>query len=534
MTELLHIHPEARLDAVRSQLTRFRRTRVVLDVPEGWQELQSAARMRLIQRQAVTQQCQVAVVSRDGDTVKAAHVVGIPNYGDVAPAMGDDFFMTLALPPINPALPSSSLPEPPRWQDNKTRIRLLGDVVDPQRHQQRQERIVNEAKARRPLPGWFTWLGYAMMGGLLLCLLALFGLYVLPAATVTVHPGTQSIEVTTQLTADPSLDSTNLVNHQIKGRSIETIIEEIGIANTSGSVQKPTTNATGVVTFSNLGSTSVAVPAGTVVSTGTGTPVSFRTTAQVEIPGGVGQRVDAAVEALNPGTDGNVRANTITNIDGPLRFRARVSNANATGGGGSDLVRSVTQADKDALLAETLARAEARANEALQDKLESGEWLPQESISTNIVAQAFDQYNDDQSDQVSLTLRLLVQGVAVSESDARDVLQAAVQEQLPERAKLVADSLVAHRQPGAESLNNAVEFTMTVTADYVTPVDATQVRNAIAGKSEAEAQQIMQEEWLLASPPEFYRDPDWVASLPAIPSRIQVRIVYDEPVAVQP
>lgn len=534
MTELLHIHPEARLDAVRNQLTRFRRTRVVLDVPEGWTELQSAARMRLIQRQAVTQQCQVAVVSRDAATVKAAHVVGIPTYGDVAPAMGDDFFMVLTLPPINPAHPSASLPEPPRWQDNKTRSRLLSDAVDPKRHQERQDRIEREEKARRPLPGWISWLGYAMLGGLLLVMLGLFGLYVLPAATVTVRPGTQAIEVTTQLTANPNLESSNLATHQIKGRLVETIIEEVGVANTSGSVQSPTTKAVGTVTFSNLGSTAVAVPAGTVVSTGTGSPVSFRTVSQAEIPGGVGQRVDVGIEALNPGTEGNVRANTITNIDGPVRFRARVSNAGGTGGGGTDLVRAVTQADKDALLAETLARAEARANEALQARLEAGEWLPQESITTAIVAQAFDQYNDDQSDQVNLTLRLLANGIAVNESDARDALQAAVQAELPERARLVADSLVAHRQPGAESINSAVEFTMTVTANYVTPVDPFQVREAIAGKDVEEAMQIMQQEWSLAAPPEIYRDPEWVATLPALPTRIQVRVVFDEPVASQP
>lgn len=534
MAELLRINPDSRLDAVRNQLTRFRRTRVVLEVPDEWTELQSAARMRLIQRQAVAQQCQVAVVSRDAATVKAAQVVGIPTFGEIDRAMNSDFFMVLALPPINPAAPSASLPEPPRWQDHKTRTRLLGDAVDPKRHYERQERIQREEMARRGIPGWLSWVGYAMMGGLLLFMLALFGLYVLPAATVTVHPGIQPISVTTSMTANPNLEATNLAARQIKGRLVETIIEEIGVANTSGSVQKPTTKAVGTVTFSNLGSAPVPVPAGTIVSTGTGTPVQFRTVSSVEIPGGVGQRVDVSVEALNPGTEGNVRANTITNIDGPVRFRARVSNAGGTGGGGSDLVRSVTQADKDALLAETLARAEARADEALQSKLQGGEWLPQESIITAVVAQAFDQYNDDQSDQVNLTLRLLVQGVAVSESEARNVLQAAVQNELPENAKLVADSLVAHRVPGAESVGRAVEFTMTVTADYVTPVDAAEVRNTIAGKSEEEARQLLQQEWLLFAPPEFYRDPQWVATLPAIPSRIQVRIVYDEPVASTP
>lgn len=534
MTELLRIIPESRLDAVRSQLTRVRRTRVVLDVPNGWTELQSAARMRLVQRQAVTQQCQVAVVSRDAATVRAAQVVGIPTFGEVDRALTSDFLMVLALPPVNPTFPAASLPEPPRWQDNKPRSRLLADAVDPKSHQKRQERVQQEERARRPRPGWISWIGYGMVALLFMGFLGLFGLYVLPAATVTVRPGTQSVEVTTQLSANPNLEASNIASRQIMGRSVETIIEEIGVANTSGSVQRPTVRSTGSVTFSNLGSGAVPVPAGTVVSTGTGTPVNFRTMNDAEIPGGVGQRVDVFVEALNPGVEGNVRANTITNIDGPLRFRARVSNAGGTGGGGSDLVRSVTQDDKDLLLEETLARANARAVEALQAQVRAGEWLPAESVQTAVVAQAFDQYNEDQADQVNLTLRLLVQGIAVSETEARDVLQAAVQDQLPENAKLVADSLVAHRVPGAELSAGTVGFTMTVTADYVTPVEASEVRSAIAGKSEEDATQILQSEWLLAAPPEFYRDPEWVGTLPALPSRIQVRIVYDEPVASAP
>ena len=78
-------------------------------------------------------------------------------------------------------------------------------------------------------------------------------------------------------------------------------------------------------------------------------------------------------------------------------------------------------------------------------------------------------------------------------------MQTAVQDELPERARLVADSLVAHRSPGAESLGRAVAFTMTVSADYVTPVDPAQVRNSIAGKSEEEAQQILQQDyWMRA------------------------------------
>jgi hypothetical protein len=40
-------------------------------------------------------------------------------------------------------------------------------------------------------------------------------------------------------------------------------------------------------------------------------------------------------------------------------------------------------------------------------------------------------------------------------------------------------------------------------------------------------------QWPLARPPEIYRDPEWIATLPIFPSRIQVRIDYGDSLAAQ-
>ena len=528
MTELIRIEPTARLNALRSQIAQFRRTHIVVELPDDWDGLANAARMRLLQRQVQVQRCQLAVVTRNAATINAAQTVGVPVFGDVETAMQREWRMEPTLPMVDLRNPALGLPEPPRYRREK----IIAQTSLPGQFQARQRRIATEERARRRrTPGWLVWVGYGSMAGLIVLLLALFGLLVLPAATITVTPGTAPLSVTTRLIADPDIDESNLTARKIKGRLIETIIEEQAASNTSGSLQKPTIKATGEVNFSNLGTDEVKVPVGTTVSTGTGTPVSFRTLSEGVIPGGVGQRATVAVEALDPGIGGNVRANTITNIDGPLRFRARVSNPNATGGGGSELVRAVTQVDKDNLLTDTLARAEGRAVEALNAKLNPGEWLPPESVQTFIVAQAFDQYNDDAADQVNLTLRMLVQGVAVDEAEARDVLQAAVESEMPAQAKLVANSLTAQRVPGAALIGRGVEFTMTVNADYVIPVDPAEVRNAVAGQTEEAAARILNERWLLAAPPDFYRDPQWLATLPTLPSRIQVRVNYGDTAA---
>jgi hypothetical protein len=319
----------------------------------------------------------------------------------------------------------------------------------------------------------------------------------------------------------------------LPARFIESTIEATGSIATTGSQQKASDRAVGQVDFNNLGSAPVNIPAGTVVSTSTGTPVNFRTTAPATLEGGVGTRVTVPIEAEQPGIESNVRANTINTVNGALRFRVRVINTGGTGGGGAQLVRVVTQVDRDNLLAQVQAEAEARAYEQLQQELLPGEWLPPESIQTFVTASVFDKFNDDEGDTLSLNLRLLVQGTTLNQEQTNEAMLAALRANVPEGGRLVADSVATRREEGAVAVGRQVQFTMTAVADYVVPIDPGEVSATIAGLTPEEAVAALMAQWPLARPPEIYRDPEWRETLPTFPSRIQVRIDYGDSVASQ-
>ena len=190
------------------------------------------------------------------------------------------------------------------------------------------------------------------------------------------------------------------------------------------------------------------------------------------------------------------------------------------------LVPVVTQADNDKLAALLQDQAEQKAYEALKAQLEPGEWLPPESVQTFVVAQSFDQYNDEEATDLNGTVRVLAQGLAVDEMQANDIILKALETQVPENARLVADSVTVQRQPGAEFLTNSVAFTMTVNADYTTPIDPDTVRGAVAGLPPAAAAATLKQRWLLDGEPDIYLDPAWKGTLPDIGSRIQVRVEY--------
>ena len=524
MPTFLTIPPDATFEAVRQELSRHRRRHIVLELPPDWTEIDSAARMRILLRQAQAQQTPLALVTRHQPARKSAAVAGIPVYTRRQDVPGD-YHMRPIAPLVNPRRPLPALPEAPAWR----REQIIGRAVRPNAHQARRRRIAQGEALRRGLPWWLHLIAQGFMAILIVALLAVFALNILPAATITLTPGQEAIATTVQITADPALAASDIEARAVPGRLIEVTLEKTGVIDTTGSQQKPVDNATGSVVFNNLGAAPVEIPSGTVVSTSTGTPVNFRTTQSASLEGGIGARVTVPIEALEPGVGGNVRANTINTVSGALRFRVRVSNPGATFGGGSSLVRVVTQQDKDNLLAQVQAEVEAEAYATLQAELEPGEWLPPESMQIFTIAQAFDRFNDDEGDEVRLTLRSLIQGTALNQEQTQDVMLAALRENVPQRGLLVADSVSFGRAPGVTAIGRAVTFTMTASADYVIPIDPVEVKRLIAGRPPEEAAQAIAARWPLEVSPDIYRDPDWLRSLPQFPNRIQVRVEYLSP-----
>ena len=267
-----------------SALPRSTLDQAVLELPEGWLELDNAARMRLLQRQAQIQGMDVAIISRHEPTRQAAKAVGVPVFRRAEDAAGGKWSMDPNLPPVNVADPAANLPEAPPWR----REDIVTRAARPTQHRARQRRIDAEERYRKPTPAWVRLGGNLAMGAIIAGALLIFALYVLPAATITVVPGRDAVTVNLPLIANADLAESDLEANELAARLVETTLIETGSTQTTGSRQKATENAVGAVTFTNLGTASVAIPRSTVVSTSSGSPVNFRTTQDAELAGGVG------------------------------------------------------------------------------------------------------------------------------------------------------------------------------------------------------------------------------------------------------
>src|SRR6185437_5864939 len=120
--------------------------------------------------------------------------------------------------------------------------------------------------------------GLSIFFGILVLLLVVVGLlfYFVPTATVTISLQAQNYSQTVQLnaSAQPQVSSANAVQAQ----ALEHDFSASGQGTASGQTRVGDTQAQGLVTFTNNGTTDVTIPTGTIIATQSGIP--FATSAE--------------------------------------------------------------------------------------------------------------------------------------------------------------------------------------------------------------------------------------------------------------
>ncbi len=527
MAEIITVEHDIRIEALRQQLARMGRGAVAVVLPSGCAQLESLPRLRLLQRQSQLQGQALALVTQNPAIRQNAKRLGIPVFGSEAAVRWRRWGKGSAAPYNESNRSGTWLPEPPHWRRENGSIKpKMAARPDFERLRKRRIRAARRYQGATPL--WLQLVGYLFAALFLVTFLSGFVYFVLPAATVTLVPGQRALETTLLLTADPQLEATDLEQGLLSARLIETTVEATGTVSTTGSGWSEVEQAKGNVVFTNQTNRMVRIPAGTIVSTSTGDDVDFRILEDLEIAGPLGTQAEVEIEATEPGIVGNVPSNRITTVAGGLRTRVRVTNPEATAGGTNARVRLVTQEDRDRLLDQVYTGIREVAHERLSSELGPDEWMPEDIILTYIVAQFFDQFNDEPADELNLTLRVLIQGSAINRSESEEAAMIALRSEVPERGQLVAESIRFIVEPNTVVTGRTLRYSMTASGNYVIPIDVRAVSRAVTGLNIEEAARRLQEEWLLAREPEFYQDPAWFGTLPQIASRIQVRVELSE------
>ncbi len=485
---------------------------IVLKLPASYPLLADPMQMRALRQAADRVHKAVAVVTDEAEIWQAARQSGVPR------------FLSCDLARSLPWLAT-------RWPDLPKRpLSAAVDILPEKRvHGWVERQLRRTWRIKRPwnILWQRLWHGDIWLLRVRLLLVALLvGIilplvwhgYVdwLPSADIYLVAAHQPIQAQVDLYASPAVGQVNVLGGAIPARYVEAMMTDSIAVPTTGKRWVPSGKAAGQVVFTNKLINEVPIPAGTIVSTGTGQAVRFRTMEDAVLPPGVGAQVTVPVQAETEGPTGNVAAYAITRLGTLLSLQVLVINPEPTKGGGWKKVAVVTDADKEKAHNEIVRVLGQKAFAVLTQKQHQGEEIPLETVRTYVMAETFDHFRGDQTNKLTVKMRMLVRGVAIDITAAQQVAYQALLHQLPPAARLFSLHLRYERGPisAFDTSSSSVYFSMRAAGVMAVGADPHLVRQQVMGKSIQEATKILQASWALAAPPQIVIGPSWLKGLP--------------------
>ena len=513
--EFIQLERNEDVPSVRDRLSFYPRKRVLLIWPEEGTVLPRKLDLVLIQREAMRRGIQLALVTHDPQTIRHAGELNISTFETIGAS------------------------ERGRWRRGRTGVfsnrfwRPKKDTPDPEDLMPVASRVRNE---ERPESRLRKLIGRLVLLLIAVAAVAIIAVVVIPEATITVVPAQNMAEVDVMIAADPASRGVDIANATIPATRLSVTIEETSTLPTSGTQQLADIPAQGSVVFVNQTRNAVGVPAGTTLSTSAGTPILFRTVDDAQLPAGVGQQIEVPIEALqsSAGDSGNVDSGLINTVVGDLASRVTVRNINATFGGTSRSLNAVTQEDQDRLLATVRQQLQSRAYVEMLPRLEESQFLILESV--NIAEErsdwiTFSAQPGEAADSLTLTMRAIVEAVAINEQFGQQIAFARLAGQIPRGRKILPETIAYERGPIENIFQNGqVDFRLTGRGTVVGEIDSNFLRERLAGMTVEEALAYIRSELDLQpdTTPTVTLSPDWLGRIPLLPFRTTVQILGPE------
>ena len=419
-------------------------------------------------------------------------------------------------------------------QGQQANLRLLDSRR--RRHQGLPPRPISSIlpmRATRPAAGkrgrawrrrvWATLLVTA----LLFAALGLGLLFLLPSATVTLEPTHEPVQASMEIVGVAGLDAISYGSAEVPARTAAVEREGTDKVATTARIDVPDGYAQGAVVFANKTTIPVTITKGTVVRTSTGENVRFYTVADVRLPGELYGTVRVGVLAAEPGPRGNVLAFSINVVEGELAAQADVLNDARASGGTVRRMGTVDGEDKVRLRARLLEQLQEDAYSELTAGLTQSAFIPPDSLIITILNEGFDHNTGDMADELGLTMRVKVSGLAIDTADGEELLLRLLEQRMKPGYHLVTSSATFRRENLLEATPEKARFEMSVRAAAAPAIDTQAVGRAIAGQTVPAAISKLSRQFTLESEPRIELSSSFLQRLPWWPARIRVQVVAD-------
>jgi hypothetical protein len=501
-TQILRLEQHDDIISTRDKMGWGQTSRIVLVWPERGRILTRKLDLVLLLRQCARLGSQLALVTDDADVRFNASQLRIPVFNSLRQAQ------------------ASSWKGGGRYKKRPSRHKPRPDF-----YSLREEvRPTNPTWLQKPAARW----GFFSLG--ILALLALCA-FIFPGAYISLEPQVKEQEILLTIRTDPKIQAASL-SGKVPAHLVAIIVEGRNSLESTGSLVAPEKTATTRLRFTNQTDGDVTLPAGLMVTTLAGPnrrPVRFETLESGVVPAGVGQSKDLPAQAITPGIEGNLPANTLVAIEGPFGLKVSVTNPSSARGGTSLPVLSPDPRDYDKLFEQLVASLEETALQEISLQLDPGDLIITPSLTlsqtleANYLPPMAESGSAQPSSQLGLLLRLEYQVLVVSGEDLQYISNAALEANRPQGFNPLDGKVdLQHLSQPVEVDDGSYQWRIRARQLVQAIVDRDQVRKLIRGTPLIQARQILRSEIPLKSPPLITLAPRWWPRIPLLPLRITI------------
>ncbi|MBK8901396.1 MAG: baseplate J/gp47 family protein [Anaerolineaceae bacterium] len=517
--QIIHLDDSDDIISICDRLTWAGEPQALLVLPEDGGVLREGLDLVRLRRFADRQRLEVGLVTPDVPITRQARAIGLPVF------------------------PSVDLAETSRrgwWRGRKRSERVglptVGDdswenffeerpypTLDAADRQEMNRRLAPKSTVRL----WLVRYLAIILFCLTLAVLYVAFTYAVPGATIVLQPETENVRVERAVIADPAVEAVDYARNTVPARLLTATESWQTSVTTTGSIELPDAPARGTVLFVNQLAQGVTVPAGTRVSTSDGSSITFQTLEEVVLAEAVGSTAEVEVIAEAPGPDGNVAANLVNRVQGPLDLQVEVRNLEAMAGGAVRETAAVSPEDQERLRAQARQFLQAVALANMEAQLTEREFLSKDAVRiVNILDETFSHDVGEQTAELTLAMRAALQGTAVDTTTASGLAFDSLGQVVPDGFTLVPDSIrfssgsvVAVDESGRVTFSMIGEGVVAANLALDGPI------TAVTGQSPETAAAYLYQQLPLRAVPTLDIWPVWFDRVPYLTTRIQTEIV---------
>ncbi len=505
-TQIIQLEPHDDVVSTRDKMGWSQTSRILLVWPTKGRLLERRLDLVLLQRHSFLLGAQLALVTQEAEILYNAHELGIPAFDNTKKAQSARWrvgrkrrprsFRRKPLPDLE-ELRDLAHPREGKWRD-KPVVRISVFIIS------------------------------------FLAVMAVLGA-LLPSSQISLSPTTKIQQIKLPVTASKDYSTLNLTG-ELPAHTISVVVEAQGSITTTGQIAVPQFPATGYVQFTNLTDHTVRIPSGTVVSTLGANPFRFTTTQAGLVVTGPGTTANVPVKALTPGSQGNLKSNSLQAIDGSLGLELSVTNPSDTFGGTDQPAPAPAPGDRTQLYnrlftalrktaANELELSASSTNEAIS--LQTGDFpiLPTLTFS-HILEQTYDPPSSGQNqpaEQLHLTLRLEFNALAVSDQDLNDLARPVLEANLPAGYLALPGTIqIQHLTTPELDSSGVAHWQIQFSQTLQTLISPERVIRTVQGKPVTRALKDMVDQLPLQALPKIRVEPAWWPYLPVLPLRISI------------